>query len=278
MPSLPAPEPVTELEVLALRSGVKGSRGLWRGEQVYVKTLVSDDPDRVAMFHHEGEVAARVSQPPNGHPLVTPLLRHTHDQLIFPFLPGGTLRDLARCGPMSAEAATEVTWGVLQAVAFLHARGVTHHDLKPENVLLVGGEARMDAVRLVDFGMSHATDLPLDIHSGTRMGTPHFMAPEQFQGVRGDPRSDLYSVGVLLFDCLAGHPPYEDALGWLVGISEERAAAPGPDALQPVILWAIQRDRSCRPQSAADLLGALGQARQALGLAALPDLSSSGAA
>lgn len=278
MPSLPASEPVTELDVLALRSGVKGSRGLWQGEQVYVKTLVSEDPDRVAMFHHEGEVAARLSRPSHLHPLVTPLLRHTRDQLIFPFTSGGTLRDLARCGPMGADAATEVTWGVLQAVAFLHACGVTHHDLKPENVLLVSGEARMDAVRLVDFGMSHATDLQLDIHSGTRMGTPHFMAPEQFQGVRGDPRSDLYSVGVLLFDCLAGHPPYEDALGWLVGISEERAAAPGPDALQPVILWAIQRDRSRRPQSAADLLGALGQARQALGLAALPDLSSSGAA
>ena len=266
--TLPAPQPITDLEVTTYRSGVEGGPGMWQGQPVYVKTLVSDDPDRVAMFHHEGAVAARLA-----HPLVTPLLAHTSSQLLFPLLRGGTLRDLVRCGPLSADAATQVTWGVLQAAAHLHGQGVTHHDLKPENVLLVGGQPRADAVRLIDFGMSHAAGLALDIHSGTRMGTPQFMAPEQFQGVRGDPRSDLYSVGVLLFDCLAGHPPYADALGWLVGISEDRAAAPGPAALHPLMLRAIQRDRARRPQSACEMLAALALARRCLGLPDLPDWS-----
>lgn len=265
MPALPPAESISDFEPLARRSGVESGRANWNGQRVFAKTLVSDDADRVAMFHHEGAIAAKLS-----HPLIAPLLRHTRNQLIFPYLPGGTLRDLARCGPMSAEDATQVTWGVLQAVAHLHGRGVVHHDLKPENVILVGGQPSAETVRLIDFGMSHAADLPLDIHSGTRMGTPHFMAPEQFQGVRGDPRSDLYSVGVLLFDCLAGHPPYEDALGWLVGISEERVTAPGPTAIQPVILRAIQRDRSRRPQNVGEMLSALSDARAALGLAPLP--------
>ena len=271
MPTLPAPEPIAHMEVTSYRAGVQGGSGLWRGQAVYVKTLVSDDPDRTAMFHHEGAVAARLS-----HPLVTPLLAHTPNQLIFPLLRGGTLRDLVRCGPLDADAATQVTWGVLQAVSHLHGRGVTHHDLKPENVLLIGGQSQVEAVRLIDFGMSHAAGLPLDIHSGTRMGTPQFMAPEQFEGVRGDPRSDLYSVGVLLFDCLAGHPPYADALGWLVGISEERAAAPGPSALHPLMLRAIQRDRDSRPQTAAEMLAALADARQQLGLPELEHIASEG--
>lgn len=267
--SLPAPVPIADLEVTTYRSGVEGGHGVWQGQQVYVKTLLSDDPDRVAMFHHEGAVAARLA-----HLLVTPLLAHTSSQLVFPLQRGGTLRDLVRCGPLDADAASQVTWGVLQAVAHLHRRGVTHHDLKPENVLLVGGEPRVGAVRLIDFGMSHAVDLPLDIHSGTRMGTPQFMAPEQFQGVRGDPRSDLYSVGVLLFDCLAGHPPYADALGWLVGISEERAAAPGPAALHPLMLRAIQRDRDRRPQNVQQMIAALALARRQLDLPELPDCSA----
>ena len=259
--SFPAPVPIADLEVTTYRSGVEGAHGVWQGQPVYVKTLLSDDPDRVAMFHHEGEVAARLS-----HPLVIPLLGHTRQQLIFPYISGGTLRDLARCGPMPAADAVAVTRGLLEALTHLHSRGVTHHDLKPENVLLLHGEPGAGAVRLTDFGMSHAAGLPLDIHSGTRMGTPHFMAPEQFQGVRGDPRSDLYSVGVLLFDCLAGHPPYEDALGWLVGISENRAASPGPAPLHEVMLRAIQRDRARRPQSAEEMLGLLDHALEALGL------------
>jgi serine/threonine-protein kinase len=155
---------------------------------------------------------------------------------------------------------------VLSGAAYLHRCGVVHQDLKPENVMLAGGEPTAAAVRIVDFGMSHARNLPLDIHSGTRMGTPHFMAPEQFQGVRGDPRSDLYSAGVLLFDALAGHPPYEDALGWLAGIRDNRAALPGPAALHPVMLAALARDPDERPGSAGEMIEAIQAAREALGL------------
>ena len=263
---LPPPEPVAVLAALSHQHGVEGGSGEWRGQAVYVKTLVSDDPDTVVRFHHEGAVAARLR-----HPLVTPLLAHTQTQLIFPFLPGGTLRDLLRSGPLDAGGATAVAWGVLQAVRHLHACGVTHHDLKPENVLLCGGFPAPQAVRLIDFGMSHAVGPGPDIHSGTRMGTPQFMAPEQFRGVRGDPRSDLYSVGVLLFDCLAGHPPHEDALGWLIGLSEDRPTLPGPAALHPLLRRALERHPAQRPQSAQEMLTDLAAARAALGLARLAE-------
>lgn len=256
------------LNLLGSRSGVQTASGEWHGQPIFLKALISDDPETVARFQHEGEVAAYLN-----HPLLVPLLSQTETQLIFPFIQGGSLRDLARCGPMSAEDATAVTWGLLLAAEYMHARGVVHHDLKAENVMLVGGQPNVQSVRIIDFGMSHSRHLKLDIHSGTRMGTPHFMAPEQFQGVRGDPRSDLYSIGVLLFDCLAGHPPYEDALAWLVGISENRAEFPGPPELHPVMQHSIRRDPEARPQSATDMLDLLRQARHNLNLNSLDECS-----
>ncbi|MBZ9713036.1 serine/threonine-protein kinase [Deinococcus multiflagellatus] len=254
-------------EALTEHGGVRGERALWRGQTVFVKTLLSDSPDLQARFLHEGQVASRVACPL----IVSPLLC-TARHLLFPFVPGGTLRErLDLGGPLGADEATQVTAGVLMAAAHLHARGVTHQDLKPENVLLAGGEPSAQSVRVIDFGMSHARDLPLDIHSGTRMGTPHFMAPEQFLGLRGEPRSDLYSAGVLLFDCLAGAPPYEDALGWLAGIHDRRAALPGPAALHGLLRAALGRDPDDRPASARQMLRDLQAARAELGLPPVPE-------
>jgi serine/threonine-protein kinase len=253
--SVESPVPVSRLGSVLTQSG------RWRDQAVLVKTLVSDDPSDVARFRHEGAVAESLA-----HPRIVPLLAVTPRQLIFPFITGGSLREYLDGTQLDADQATAVTLGVLSGAAYLHRCGVVHQDLKPENVMLAGGEPTAAAVRIVDFGMSHARNLPLDIHSGTRMGTPHFMAPEQFQGVRGDPRSDLYSAGVLLFDALAGHPPYEDALGWLAGIRDNRAALPGPAALHPVMLAALARDPDERPGSAGEMIEAIQAAREALGL------------
>lgn len=256
---------LTARQAISEQSGVRCEAASWQGRPVFVKTLGIDDPAALARFLHEGRVAASLSHPQIVSPLTTSEFR-----LVFPFVEGGTLRDCLMRGALDAGQATEVALGVLNAVAYLHAQGITHHDLKPENVLLAGGEPRFWNVRVVDFGMSHSRSLPLDIHSGTRMGTPHFMAPEQFHGVRGDARSDLYSVGVLLFDCLAGHPPFNDALGWLAGLHEDLAPFPGPEVLHPLLSSTLARDPARRPGSAHELSVQLCQARQSLGLTQLP--------
>lgn len=272
MQELTTSQPLEARTPLAQRGGVLSESARWRGRLVFVKTLLVDDPDAHARFHHEGRVAASLR-----HPGIVPLLATTPTQLIFPFVEGGTLRERLECGTLDVPQATEVVTGLLCAVVYLHGQGVTHQDLKPENVLLQGGRAAWDAVRITDFGMSHARHVPLDIHSGTRMGTPHFMAPEQFYGMRGDVRSDLYSLGVLLFDCLAGVPPYADALGWLAGIHTTRAELPGPEALHPLLRCALSRDPAQRPHSAAGMYHQLCQARLALGLPALPSPECMGA-
>lgn len=250
---------------VAHRGGVLCESARWQGLPTFVKTLVVDDVETRGRFEHECRVLAGLD-----HPGIVPLLAATSSQMIFPFVEGGTLRDRLELGPLNPDESTAVALGLLDSVGYLHRQGVTHHDLKPENILLGGGELSREAVRVIDFGMSHARRLPQDIYSGTRMGTPHFMAPEQFYGVRGDPRSDLYSVGALLFDCLAGYPPFEDALGWLAGIHSDRAPWPGPDVLRPIMAAALSRDLAERPASAPDMQRALEAARRQLGLPPAP--------
>ena len=255
MTTLPRSHRLSQAALLASRGGVRLERGVWRGQTVFVKTLASSDPEFQIRFHHEGRVACRL-----GHPLLVPLLAHTRQQLVFSYIEGCSLRELLDRRRLSVQEAVSVVRGVLKALVYVHECGIVHHDLKPENVMLQGGEACAGQVRVTDFGMAHDHAQPHDLHAGTRMGTPQFMAPEQFGGARGDHRSDVYAVGGLMFDCLAGQPPHPDALGWLVGLSAVRLPMPGPAALHPVMEAALERDPAKRPQSAGAMLALLDEA------------------
>ena len=256
---------VTQPRLLYRSGGLRCEGGRWRRRPVFVKTRESHSPCTVRRFWQEGEIASRVC-----HPLVVPLLARTSTQLVYPWIEGRSLRDLLLDGPLPPDEATSVAWGVLEALAYLHDQGITHHDLKPENVMLEGGRAEAGAVRLIDFGMSHLQELP-DGAESLRMGTPQFMAPEQFGGVRGDPRSDLYSVGALLFDCVAGEPPHKDALAWLLGRTQPDPELPGPAALHTFFGRTLQRDPARRTAEIRELQACLNRAR---GLLGLPELSS----
>lgn len=242
-----------DLRVLEQRGGVEALQATWGGQPVFVKRLRGDDPLARACLTHEGTVAAHLGRAGAGSPGVLPLLDARPDRLVFPWITGGTLRETLDAGPLPLGETLAVVRGLLDALAHVHAQGVVHHDLKPENVLLDGGERRTGAVRLTDFGLSHAHGLPDPHGAEARLGTPHYMAPEQFAGVRGDPRSDLYALGAVLFECLAGHPPYADPLSWLAGHRHDRAPLPGPPALRSVLEAALYRDPAGRPPSAPAL-------------------------
>ena len=237
---------------LGFRGGVEHHAAQWRGQPVFMKILSSSDPEQQERFSHEGRINGRLA-----HPLLVPLLERGSHNLTFPFVQGCTLREIIEDGPVSVVQAVRVMDGLLQVMVYLHAQGVTHHDLKPENVMLADNRLETRAVRLIDLGMAHDRQASSDTHAGTRMGTPHFMAPEQFQGVRGDPRSDIYALGVLFWDALAGTPPYADPLGWLLGSRSVRGPLPLPLALQPLLERCLHRDPADRFQSAAEMLTAL---------------------
>lgn len=256
--------PLRDLQVLQERGGTEVLRATWDGRAVFVKRLRQPDPLARACLAHEGAVAARLTRPGAAHPGVLPLLAASATTLVFPWVTGGSLRDALGAGPLSVSEALAVVGGLLDALAHAHGQGVVHHDLKPENVLLCGGERRVGAVRLTDFGLSCARFLPDPHGAEARLGTPHYMAPEQFAGVRGDPRSDLYAAGAVLFECLAGHPPHPDPLGWLAGHRADCAPLPGPTALHPVLGAALARDPAARPPSALALRRQLGAAAHSL--------------
>jgi eukaryotic-like serine/threonine-protein kinase len=184
------------------------ARDLKHDRSVAIKVL---DPRLAAglgpeAFLQEMQVTARLQ-----HPLILPL----HDSgsvqdllyYVMPFVEGETLRDrLRRDGQLPIEDATRIAREVADALAYAHEKGIVHRDIKPENILLTGGHAVV-----ADFGIARAIQMAGDrtVRMGERVsGTPAYMSPEQAMGEPGDGRTDVYSLGCVLYEMLAGSPPF----------------------------------------------------------------------
>jgi serine/threonine-protein kinase len=155
---------------------------------------------------------------------------------------------------------------VLDAVAHAHSRGIVHRDVKPDNIVL----SPRGAV-LLDFGIARAiaeSEGPRVTRSGFTVGTSAYMSPEQAAGVAVDHRTDLYSLGCVLFECLAGRPPYEHPLESQVMQMHQRGEIPRVRALRPevskplaaVVTKALQKDPDRRWQTAVEMRAALAEA------------------
>jgi serine/threonine protein kinase len=156
-----------------------------------------------ARFLQEYEIAQRVH-----HPNIVRLyelgVADDHAYLAMEYFQYGDLRRRMRAG-LSPSEALGFACQIARALAALHAAGILHRDLKPGNIML-----RVDEqIALIDFGLSKQEALEMEItDTGLIFGTPHYMSPEQGHGQEIDLRSDLYSLGVMLFEMLAGHKPY----------------------------------------------------------------------
>jgi serine/threonine-protein kinase len=178
------------------------------GETVAIKELVpafADRPEMAQRFIQEARATLRLSHP---HIARTYTIFEDHGTyyLAMEYLPGGSLADRLKRGPLGVEEALGITTDLCEALAYAHDKGVVHCDIKPANVLFdeCGG------VRLADFGIAHVSAELMTRQfftaTGTAMGTVRYMAPEQLEGVRDDPRVDIYAVGALLHEMLAGRP------------------------------------------------------------------------
>ncbi|HZL15773.1 MAG TPA: serine/threonine-protein kinase [Verrucomicrobiae bacterium] len=158
-------------------------------------------------FRREMEIARRLDHPGIQHSL-DPGGDRTRPYLVMEYIEGETLREyLARRGRLPIAEAVALVDQLADAMGYAHRQGVTHRDLKPENVLVTAD------------GRPVVTDFGIALMSGARrltwrwltsqMGTPDYMAPEQVQGERGDARTDVYALGVILFELLAGRVPWE---------------------------------------------------------------------
>ncbi|MCA9624888.1 MAG: serine/threonine protein kinase, partial [Myxococcales bacterium] len=218
-------------------------------------------------FKREAEAAALITSPhvvsvhdygraPDGRPY-----------LVSEFLEGEELADrLARQGPLPAGLAVRIVRQICSGLAVAHANGVTHRDVKPENVFLVGADDELVA-KLLDFGISRFVDSKDKAltKAGVALGTPDFMAPEQAKGQPVDHRTDIYAVGVLLYTMLTGVMPFERETpqDTLLALLAEEAPSPRelepsiPVALEQVILRAMAKDANQRYPWIAQLNQAL---------------------
>ena len=269
-------------EVVA-RLGIGGMGTVYRARQrglvreVALKILkreVSNNPEAVARFQREAK-AMSLLQHPNTVRVFD--FGQTSDGLLYlamELLEGETLGDrLEREGVLEPEQAIDVAVQVLASLHEAHSKGLVHRDLKPDNVFLSRVEGHEGpVVKVLDFGIAKAWQGEarldgLETQAGTVFGTPRYMSPEQAQGLALDPRSDLYSVGVLLYHMLTGTPPFDDENAVVVmakHIRERplpvRRAAPDqpiPASLERVVMRALEKDPALRFQDAQQFSEAL---------------------
>ncbi|MEU4688330.1 serine/threonine-protein kinase [Actinoplanes sp. NPDC023714] len=177
--------------------------------------------------------------------------------LVMDLVAGGNLRDhLHRRGTVPPAEAVRLAGQVASALAEAHSLGIIHRDLKPDNILLRDEDDKLET-RLTDFGIARILNLPSMTTPNAVVGTPHYMAPEAFHGVTPSPATDVYALGVLLYELVSGHPPYRsDSIPELMRLHAEGQPErrPGiPDPLWRIITMCLAGKPRNRP-SAADLV------------------------
>lgn len=195
-------------------------------------------------------------------------------------LQGTELKDRLLAGPLPLDEALDIAHQVASALAVAHARGVVHRDVKPGNImLLAGGHAK-----IMDFGIARMKSSDVRTQSGTMMGSPKYMSPEQVGGHPADHRTDIFSLGTMLYEMVSGQPPFSGAnLGELlnailrgtpVPLSERRPDV--PPSVDAVIARAMQKNPGARYQDAAEMAADLAQCR-ALAARSRPASAAGGA-
>jgi serine/threonine-protein kinase len=161
------------------------------------------DADYVERFRREARSVAQLTHPN----IVTVIDRGEQDGrqfIVFEYVEGDNLKDLVNRGPLPVRDAILLTLQVARALAFAHDRGLVHRDVKPQNVLLNDeGQAKV-----TDFGIARSLDVDGVTQTGTVLGTSDYIAPEQARGQKVNPKTDIYSLGVVLYELLAGQVPF----------------------------------------------------------------------
>jgi serine/threonine-protein kinase len=219
------------------------------------------DPAFHARFLRERSIGQRLS-----HPNILKVLTPRHQSRLYiatEYVDGVPLRSLLTPGqPLDVAQALDIGRQIGEALSYLHAQHVVHRDLKPENVLVT----RDGRIKILDFGI--ALDHPsrrLTWLGSTTMGTPEYMAPEQVKGLQGDERSDLYALGMILYELLTGALPFpgdnpQDVMQGKLGsdpIPPRRLRPELNPALEEIVLHAIERHPGDRYATVAEFVADL---------------------
>jgi serine/threonine-protein kinase len=237
------------------------------GRKIAIKVLKADlvaDPSFEVKFRQEAQNSARMTHPTivrvydtgeeesidgNGNPRRTPYI-------IMEYVQGAVLRDLLHARRLSTPEAIGFAEGILTALEFSHRAGIIHRDIKSANVMIT----ETGAVKVMDFGIARAMSdsSATQSHTSGIVGTAQYFSPEQARGENVDARTDLYSTGVLLYEMLAGRPPFVGETAVSVAYQHVSELVTPPSAHNPeisaaldeVVLHSLAKDRTDRYQSA----------------------------
>jgi serine/threonine-protein kinase len=217
---------------------------------VVLKRLKSHAPFMLERLKREASVLKKLE-----HENIVPLIEAIPEMIVYAYAPGVNLAEALDGGALPLRRSAKIVDDVLNALAYAHARGVIHCDVKPANIIVKGEKAMLG-----DFGFAKDLELTAITQQDVMLGTPNYMAPEQFRGERNDPRSDLYSVGAVLYHLLAGQPPYgKHVIRFLIGDHSVKLEAL-PDKYPEVnqlIYKALSREQDKRFRSANEMRTAL---------------------
>ena len=230
------------------------------GPDVAVKVLRperADERTARARFVRESRLAARIE---SRH--VVPILdlgdADGRTFLVMPLYRRGSLAHRLRTlGRLGLDETVELAAQIGRGLDALHDVQILHRDVKPSNVLL-GDDG---AAALADFGLARATDSTRLTHDGQLLGTPHYLAPELIEGDGATPASDVYALGCVLYECVAGEPPFAGRRPAEIGFAHLIEPPPDPRVLRPdlsadfalALVTALQKDPKSRPTSGTAL-------------------------
>ena len=241
------------------------ARDVYNQQEVVLKFPNDDLIGNIAVFERykrEAEIGNRLHHPQVQHLLNTGEKR-SEEYLVVEYIKGQTLRTVLEehaPDPLPVAEAIRITLQICTALAYCHEQGVFHRDMKPENVML----QEDGNIKIIDFGIAlleGARRVTWRGLSGT-VGTPDYMSPEQLKGERGTASCDIYAAGVMLYEMLCGHTPFEGEN--IFAIMNQHVSQDPPSillanprlspALATVVMQAVRRDRDKRYTSMSDLL------------------------